>query len=94
MLIIKPDKMFRHVRNSVMSAHYLASYCCIYVLLLYRTHYCLLIDYSTNGLYIVFSLFKFNFIFIHVKLKGNCGEDVCFNNARSTFELVNLKEDL
>ena len=72
----------------------LASYYCIYVLLPYRTHYCLLIDYSPNGLYISFSLFKFNVIFIHVELKGNCGEDVCFNNARSALEFVNLKKDL
>ena len=39
-------------------------------------------------------MFKFNVIFIHLELKGNCGEDVCFNNARSVAEMVKLKKNL
>jgi len=43
---------------------------------------------------ITFYLSKFsNAIFIHVELKGNCGEDVCLTNA-STIELVNHRRDL
>jgi len=44
---------------------------------------------------IIFSLSKFfNAIFIHVELKENCGEDVCFINARSAVELVSHKRGL
>jgi len=44
---------------------------------------------------IIITLSKFlNAIFIHVELKGNCGEDVCFINASSTVQLVSHERDL
>jgi len=42
--------------------------------------------------YIILSRF-FNVIFIHVGLKGNCGEDVCLTNA-SAINLISRKIDL
>jgi len=54
--------------------------------------YWLTIQLMVYAYYIL--LFKFSVIFIHVELKGNCGEDVCFNNVRSAVELGNLKKNL